>query len=280
LDKKIVFIDIDGTLRGMDGHIPASAVEACRRARKLGHLLYLCSGRNMGEIEDEIFDIGFDGIAGSGGAHIVIDGRVILNATMPVDTAKRIATYLEECRCGFALEKNHDILPNRHYASFWKSVIGRFENEGKTNPFAIMVDILSKYPPIELEDDSVFEDVNKIVFTGSGSVSHADIAKKFGGECELFRGSIPYSGEESGEIGPVGIHKGSALERIAEYHGMPVSDTVAFGDSDNDRPMLERAGVGIAMGNATPALKSIADSTTTAFDDDGLFNGFVKLGLI
>lgn len=63
LSKKIVFIDIDGTLTTPDGRVPSSAKQAIRTARQNGHLMYLCTGRSKPEIIFSILEIGFDGEA-------------------------------------------------------------------------------------------------------------------------------------------------------------------------------------------------------------------------
>lgn len=68
--RKIVFIDIDGTLLTENGIIPESAQQACRQARENGHLLYLCTGRSKAEIYDSIWNIGFDGLIGAAGGYV------------------------------------------------------------------------------------------------------------------------------------------------------------------------------------------------------------------
>ena len=83
-----------------------------------------------------------------------------------------------------------------------------------------------------------------------------------------------------GEILVKGISKASGIDRVLEYFGADLKDTVALGDSTNDLPMIEHAGLGIAMGNASDQVKEIADYTTTAVDEDGLYNAFKYAGLI
>jgi hydroxymethylpyrimidine pyrophosphatase-like HAD family hydrolase len=61
-----------------------------------------------------------------------------------------------------------------------------------------------------------------------------------------------------------------ALARAAARLGVAQSDCVAFGDSFNDREMLEWAGVGVAVGNARPELKAVADRIGLSADDDGV----------
>jgi len=58
------------------------------------------------------------------------------------------------------------------------------------------------------------------------------------------------------------INKGMGLRRIAELMGLDPKDFVAIGDSPNDIEMLKEAGFGVAVGNAHPALKKVADLVT------------------
>ena len=62
--------------------------------------------------------------------------------------------------------------------------------------------------------------------------------------------------------------------------GIPLERTVAFGDGGNDISMVERAGVGVAMGNGIAELKAVADMVTSSVDDDGVARALQKLGLI
>ncbi|WP_036643302.1 Cof-type HAD-IIB family hydrolase, partial [Paenibacillus durus] len=64
--------------------------------------------------------------------------------------------------------------------------------------------------------------------------------------------------------------KGLALEFLADYFGCELSETIAVGDSWNDHEMLETAGLGVAMGNAIPALKEIANYITASNNEDGV----------
>ena len=75
LDKKIIFLDVDGTLCNDKGLVPESAAIAVKKARKNGHLVYLCTGRSKAEIYDFIMDIGFDGIIGAGGGLLKLKAK-------------------------------------------------------------------------------------------------------------------------------------------------------------------------------------------------------------
>lgn len=74
--------------------------------------------------------------------------------------------------------------------------------------------------------------------------------------------------------------KGMALRRVCNYLHILVKDTIAFGDSMNDREMLETAGLSICMKNGNAILKLIADDICPSVIDDGIYHAFEKYGLI
>lgn len=65
LEKKVILIDVDGTLVDYENHLPPSAVKAIRMARAQGHLVYICTGRSRSEVYDEIWNIRLDGMIGA-----------------------------------------------------------------------------------------------------------------------------------------------------------------------------------------------------------------------
>ncbi|MFZ5828593.1 MAG: HAD family hydrolase [Planctomycetota bacterium] len=72
------------------------------------------------------------------------------------------------------------------------------------------------------------------------------------------------------EIAPAGATKWSAIARLAAQWGIDEDCICAVGDDVNDIPMIRAAGLGIAMGNAQPAVKVAADRVAPTHDDDGL----------
>lgn len=64
--------------------------------------------------------------------------------------------------------------------------------------------------------------------------------------------------------------KGAALKLVAERLGVDRAATIAFGDGNNDLPMIEWAGLGVAMGTAKPRVRAAADEVAPPYDEDGL----------
>lgn len=76
-----------------------------------------------------------------------------------------------------------------------------------------------------------------------------------------------------------GVSKAMGINEFASYYGFDVSGTIAFGDGGNDISMIRAAGMGIAMGGASEAVKSVADYITETVDEHGIRNALVHLVL-
>lgn len=72
------------------------------------------------------------------------------------------------------------------------------------------------------------------------------------------------------EVIPRSIHKGQGILNICRVLGIGTEEVMAFGDAENDIPMLRAAGMGVAMGNGSEAVKAAADYITCSNNDDGI----------
>jgi hypothetical protein len=72
------------------------------------------------------------------------------------------------------------------------------------------------------------------------------------------------------ELLPLGVTKGTALGFILDYLGIPAGQTICFGDNCNDLDMIQRAGIGVAMGHAPEDVRNGADYVTGTNDEDGV----------
>lgn len=82
------------------------------------------------------------------------------------------------------------------------------------------------------------------------------------------------------DVVPRASSKPRGIRAMLEHHGLTLADAVAFGDGGNDESMLAACGIGVAMGNAKPGTKAVADYVTTDVDHDGIYEACVHLGLI
>ena len=82
MGKKLIFLDIDGTLTEPGSNEPPqSALEAIRGAQAKGHKVLLCSGRNYAMLSP-LLKFGFDGLVASAGGYVMVDGKVIYDHPM------------------------------------------------------------------------------------------------------------------------------------------------------------------------------------------------------
>jgi Cof subfamily protein (haloacid dehalogenase superfamily) len=88
---------------------------------------------------------------------------------------------------------------------------------------------------------------------------------------------LTHSGSAYVEIGPPSTSKAAALAVLCEQWGLHAEDVVAFGDMPNDTELLAWAGVGVAMGNAHPAVLAIADDVALSNDEDGVAHWLASL---
>ncbi|MCR5833484.1 MAG: Cof-type HAD-IIB family hydrolase [Selenomonadaceae bacterium] len=82
--------------------------------------------------------------------------------------------------------------------------------------------------------------------------------------------SIAFAEINNLEASPKGITKASGLSELCDFLDIDISETVAIGDGNNDKEIIQTAGLGIAMGNATTEIKQIADYVTLDNNHDGI----------
>jgi len=75
------------------------------------------------------------------------------------------------------------------------------------------------------------------------------------------------------------VSKATALRHVAEHYGIPMKHVMAIGDAINDIPMLQAAGISVAMDNARPEVKSIADWLAPSNNDHGVYAALRRFGL-
>ena len=94
--KRVVFLDIDGTLTVPGSNVPPeSALQAIEKARKNGHLIFLCSGRNYDMLKP-LLQYEFDGFVASSGGYIVCNGETIFDCPMTEKQRVKIMDVLRD----------------------------------------------------------------------------------------------------------------------------------------------------------------------------------------
>ncbi len=261
MNKKVIFIDIDGTLVGHDNgiaKIPQSAIDAIRKARQLGHYVYLSTGRSLAEIYDYILDIGFDGIIGAAGGYIEHCGKVLYHQKLSYEQIKKITDYFNHNNIYYYLEGNDGLYCNHIFLDFLKDIVllGNYEES-------------DFYHAMKSIDTCSLDSINKITFM-SQSKNYETIFKNFEDEFQIVRASWLNVIGDAGEISLKGINKASAIKKLMNHLQIDMKNTVAIGDSMNDKEMFECCHIAIAMEKAEHGVEKYADFITKDIFDDGI----------
>ena len=279
MSKKVIFLDVDGTLVNDNGVVPESAKDAVRQARNNGHYVFLCTGRSKAEIYDEIMEIGFDGVIGAAGGYIEVNNEIILHKKVDREDVEHLVNYFDKNNIDFYLESNGGLFASKNC----KKTLNKLVFEGVDKDSKLYKELekgIGQFIEALIEgEDLIRDDINKISFLDS-ETSIETIRDEFKDKFNVIHCTVPMFGENSGELSVPGVHKALAIEYLIEHLGLSKETTFAYGDGINDMEMLQYVNYGIAMGNANEALKEIACYITGTHDEDGIYNSFKKYRLI
>lgn len=258
----LIFFDIDGTLIGEQSHMMLeSTKKAIQKARSNGHICIVNTGRSKKLVGPEFTSLTeFDGYLMGCGTQIIYRGKELSHKTFTVQEAEEIIAALGKYHIDAVLEGAENNFVNtddRIYTDTFRRFVHYFDslNFGNYEDAAGKFDKFYTYAP-QKENLSGFK-------------------KEFENRLDFVDRGMGYY-----EITPKGYSKASAMKMLAERLEIPMTETVAIGDSGNDISMIQYAQIGIAMGNAFEEVKQIADYVTTDVEDDGIMNALKWLGAI
>jgi len=255
LKYKLIAADLDGTLIGKDAIIPPKVKDAVRRAMEKCKFT-IATGRAFDstlpfaqELETNAPLICYQG----GLIKDRLSGRVIYEQSVPLALAREVIRFTRQR--GLHLNVYVDghayverLTPEaRYYTEIARAAV---------YPVGDMLTFLDRDPMkfiIVLSDD------------GATKPLIAELEKLFAGQMRFVR-SYPRFVE--GIL--LDVSKGHALARLADHLGLSLGETIGIGDNDNDLELVERAGLGVAMGNASPAVKAAADYIAPPVDEGGV----------
>ena len=275
MKKKVIFLDIDGTLTEPGCNTPPlSAVKAIKAAQKKGNYVFLCTGRNYGMLSPLlVYD--FDGVVGCSGGYIVCGDEIIFNEPMPDNQRKKLMQLLTKNGIFRTIETANAAYTDDSFKTFLAEHAGEVNNSEllrwrKQLESDLNIESMSKYKG---------QDAYKVVIMFE-KMEQLDEIK------ETFRDNFHYVVQEmgnfgflNGEILSSSYDKGTAVKQVCKHLNIPIEDSIGFGDSMNDLEMLETTGLSICMENGAEALKALADEICPAVSEDGLYKAFEKYGL-
>lgn len=276
MEKKLIFLDIDGTLTKPGENVPPlSAQEAVRKARENGHRVFLCTGRNRG-MAAPLMEYGFDGLIGSSGGYIECGGQVIYDHPITEEQKERAMKVLGENGIFRTLECRDGSFTDDSFKAFLRDHAGEGGNSELLRWQVQVEKSLDIRPMEEYQGQPAY----KMVFVSQTMEQLEEPKRVLEKDFRVcVQAPSPY-GYINGELLSRGFDKGQAVERICAYLQVPVSRTVGFGDSMNDWEMMEVVGTGVCMGNGDERLKELAAMVCPPVGEDGLYRAFRELKLI
>ena len=286
--KRIIFVDIDGTLIDHASPVLRSASDAIKSARNNGHLVYISTGRGATDIPRSVREIGFDGEITNGGAFAQVGDELILSRPMAQEDLAFLIDYFES-RGVSILVQTHEKTYTTPGAHALMSEYARFLDQQKATEAVAEPEDFVEGPAetftefiegFDFLDDSNMENAAKLLFISNAPVDMAGVEENLGDRFHIIPGSMPISQGADGEISPLGVSKGSAIEAVLEHVGIPAEDAVGIGDSWNDVEMFDICGEAVAMAGADEGVKARANRVTTSVREGGVHKAFADLGLI
>lgn len=252
--KYAVFLDIDGTLMGTSDDALQRNLDVIKKVRSLGHKVFVNTGRSSAYMPKKIdLKANFDGVISGAGARILIGDKEIFSQLIPVPLAKEF--------CKYSIEKGiFGILEGVEKMFYTGEYYGEYQPE-EADWMQFDMDNIDEI----VTDDALIEK-----FTVLGHVP-TDVVDRLGGDCVLLQHS------SYAEIIVGGCSKSRAMNYAMEFLDIPLNQSIAMGDSMNDFDMIEKAGIGVAMGNAVPEIKDIADMITDDVNSAGVASALEKI---
>lgn len=269
LNCKLIISDFDGTLANSRNTVDEEVVSAIRTFVDDGGVFAVCTGRILPSIMPVARNLGFKGLVVACQGSVIADiqtGEVLRCVSLPYERAAEVCA---------ALEERGDTVNAYVSDGYYSSLAEGDENlrlyEDITGVRARHVNVpLSEYI---YKNRLACQKIASLCYPEDREALYADMYARFGAVTE-----VTCSAKVLVEISPQGETKGAAVKFLADYYGIPHSQTCAVGDNLNDLSMIEEAGIGVAVGNATEELKRKAKFVTVTNDEGAVARVIKEFG--
>lgn len=264
MERQLLCVDLDGTLLDNRKQLPEENREALCRAWEAGIEICIASGRGGNSAAAYLEQMGIRGSAVAlNGGQVICHGREISRGRLEPETveavidlaeSEQVRTYFHDGFRTAAMNETMEEIRSRikdtpWMLPFYEAVSGQ-ELRRRLKQGEITVVKIS----IREDDGNRLERLRQMVHEKTAA--------------EAAKSDVNYL-----DIFPAGQSKWSGIRKLLEHLDISPEHCICFGDNENDREMLEQAGTGIAMENATPELKALADHVTLSNEARGVAYG-------
>lgn len=271
---KLIALDLDGTLLTTDKRLTPETEAALRRAAESGIEIVPCTGRFYKAMPERVRALPYIHYTINANGALIYDvrrDRAVCRKDMPWQRAVEVMSFFD------AFPVLYDC-----YQSDRGWITGAFREN--CEDFALSLPVLQMFqndripvPELKAHLAEVRQPVQKVM----GFFREEDLALRSRLRQELSERfpdlTVTSSVSNNLEINALEATKGKALAHLAAHLGLDLTQTVAFGDDINDVSMLRAAGIGVAMGNASPEARQAADEITGTCDENGVAQALRRL---
>ena len=255
---RAIFFDVDGTLLEKGGQqIPPRTLQALQTLRRNGIRLFLSTGRHLTMLKQVREQFEFDGYVTVSGQFCLCGDEVVYKNPIP---RKGMEQMVEAARqggfSGMFLEGEE----------CWLNLDDQWA-EAFIREFAV------PYPPVCPVERGLTHEVYQVIVMLDREREHLLLDRA---DCLTTTRWHPGFLDAL----PPGGGKDVGIKAVLRWADIPTEQAMAFGDGENDITMLRCVGVGVAMGNASDAVKQAADYVTSPVDQDGVRAALEHFGLI
>lgn len=251
---RLAAFDLDGTLMGADQQIRPRVRQAIARARNQGVIVTLATGRMFSATLPFARELKVTAplICYQGGWIQAPDAEVMHRIPLPKDLARAAIDLgtAKEWHTVLYADGHLFVQTLQHPLAFYDALLGAGVSVGES-----WEAILAAHT------------ADKVLFVAEPEQIPAMarvLNARFAGLADIVQSHAMFV-----EVVPKGVDKGAALAWLAGHFGIPQASVLAAGDQENDLAMVKWAGVGVAMGNAVPAVKDAADWIAPPVTEDG-----------
>ncbi len=258
---RLLVIDIDGTLVNRDGDISDRDRQALAQAAASGVKVALSTGRVIRACRRIIDLLSLDGY------HIFFDGALVS------DPHHNREVYVQPLKKEVVRRAVEFTRKNDTYLELYSSESFFAERENWSD--AIHSNFF-KVEPTFVDFSGIWEreriiKAEMVVHNSEEAAKAESFKKEFDGSLRFSIARAPaYPGIDFVNIIDPGVSKGEALKALTSFLDIPISEVIAIGDGLNDISLLEVAGTAVAMGNAFPEVKKVADYITLDVENSGV----------
>lgn len=250
INYKLIVSDFDGTLIDDNQCVLPQVRAAIDEYVACGGIFAVCTGRMLRSILPQVRMLGLKGLVIAYQGTVIAEiesGKIIKFGGIDCEGAAEICKTLEELKESINLYADDvlytDIPKDNKYLQLYERIVNVQANHvnGLISDFIMKNKLFCQKVAVLVMPERQEELFNKL---------NTKLGKKYDVTC---------SATSLIEISPLADNKGEALKYLARHFGIPLEKSVAVGDNLNDLSMIEAAGVGVAVGNATQKLKDKAD---------------------